>query len=259
MSNGNRLADYNVLRAGGGFDVGYNFGRFSEVRAGIEVAHLRGEVEVGFPTVLPNARGTEQILTGRWRLNALNSGAVPTDGFLIESEANWNLKTPRVFFLGQDVTDPGRYGQAWSQIIYARSLLTKWSGLLRASGGGTFAGEAQPFSEFRLGGPMRLSSLEVGELRGANFAYGSASILRRVYSSPTSAISKVYGMLSYETGDAFNSRPSFTHNGTAGIMAETGVGVLSAGFSYGEHGRYGLFFSLGRVFDGSVRNFVPLR
>lgn len=77
---GVRQAEYSLHREGGGLDVGYNFGRFSEIRSGIELAHIRGDVQIGFP-VLPRARGGEHIWMTRWKYNQLNSGTIPTSGF----------------------------------------------------------------------------------------------------------------------------------------------------------------------------------
>jgi outer membrane protein assembly factor BamA len=257
-SNGQTLVEYNVRQAGGGFDIGYNFGRFSELRAGIEVDHLSATVQIGFP-ILPDTRGPEQILSIRWRYNALNSGTVPTSGFLIDSQANWQFGSPNTFVGGVDQGRGDRFGQAWTRAIYARPFGNKWSGLFRALGGGTFGGTVQPFSEFRLGGPLRIGALETGELHGANIAFASAGVLRKVYDSPTAIVSKVYGMVLYEGGDTFDSHANIFHSGTAGLMSETGFGVLTAGFSYGERGRSGFFFAVGRIFDVGVRNSAQLR
>lgn len=257
-SNGEHIADYRVRRAGGGVDLGYNFGRYSEVRTGLEAAQLNAHVQIGLPA-LPSVRGAERIWVSRYRFNGLNSGTVPTNGFLADTELDWIFRSPTVSFLGQDLQQPGAYGQAWSQFVYAKPFTQKWSMLARTLAGGTFRGEAQPFSEFRLGGPLRLGSLEVGERRGAYVGYGSVSALRRLYSAQTATFGKVYALVGYETGDAFDSRINLHHNGTAGIMAETTLGVLTVGVSYGESGRRGVFFSIGRIFDTGGRNSFQLR
>jgi NTE family protein len=257
-SNGQTLVEYNVRRAGGGFDVGYNFGRFSELRTGIEVDHLNAGVQIGFP-VLPNARGPEQIFTTRWRFNGLNSGLVPTSGIFADTQMNWQFGSPNLYVNGVDQGRGDRFGQAWTRIIYARPFTEKWSGLFRAIGGGTFGGTVQPFSEFRLGGPLRIGALETGELRGANIAFASGAVLRKFYDSPASMLSKVYAVVAYEGGDAFDSKINWFHSGTAGLMGETSFGILSAGFSYGERGRSGFFFAVGRIFDVGVRNSGQLR
>lgn len=257
-SEGRRIADYRVRRTGGGVDLGYNFGRYSELRTGFEAAHLRAEVQIGLP-LLPSVRGGERLWVSRYRFNGLNSGTVPTNGFLADMELDWIFRSPTVYFLGQGDANPKPYGQAWSQFVYAKPLVPKWSLLVRTIGGGTLRGEAQPFSEFRLGGPLRLGSLEVGELRGSYIGYGSVSALRRLYSAQTSSFGKVYALLGYETGDAFDSKLNLHHNGTAGVMAETALGVLTVGFSYGESGRHGVFFSIGRIFDTGGRNSFQLR
>lgn len=257
-SSGKHIADYRVRRMGGGFDLGYNFGRYSELRTGLEAAHLEADVQIGLP-LLPRVVGAERLWSTRYRFNGLNSGTVPTNGLLVDSELDWIFRSPTVYFLGQGGARPQPYGQAWSQFAFARPFTPKWSMLVRALGGGTFHAEAQPFSEFRLGGPMRLGALEVGELRGAYVAYGSASILRRIYQAQTASFGKIYAIGGYETGDAFDSRLKLYHSGTAGLMAETALGVVTVGFSYGESGRRGVFFSIGRIFDTSGRNSFQVR
>ena len=255
VNDGVRLAEYSLHREGGGFDLGYNFGRFSEVRTGFELSHIRGDVQVGVP-VLPRARGGEYIWMSRWRYNALNSATIPTSGFSIESQFNWQFRSPKLQY-PERVEQDGSFGQSWAQIVYARKFGKQWSGMARLLGGGTFAGQVQPFSAFRLGGPLRLGALEVGELRGAHVAYGSFGVLRKLSEAPV--LGKLFGVVQYESGDAFNSRLSLYHGGTAGVMAETGLGVMFAGFSYGERGRGGFFFSLGRLFDSGIQHANPLR
>jgi hypothetical protein len=77
--------------------------------------------------------------------------------------------------------------------------------------------------------------------------------LRKFYESPASVLGSVYGAFIYETGDAFDHRAEPFHSGTLGVMAETGLGLLFTGFSYGEQGRGGVFFSFGRIFDSGIR------
>lgn len=257
-SDGQRLADYRLRRAGGRFDLGYNFGQFSELRSGLEIASLRGRVQVGLPS-LPDVRGTERIWRTRWRWNSLDSGTVPTSGTALETQLNWQFGSPNVYIGDLQLPDTGSFGQAWFDLTHVRRLNRRWSALMRLQGGHTFAGEVQPFSEFLLGGPLRLSSLETGELRGANVAFGSFGVLRRLYDSPASFIGRVYGMAQYETGDAFRSNIRLRHNGTAGIAAETAIGVIFGGVSYGDRGRGGFYFSIGRIFDNGARGAYLLR
>jgi NTE family protein len=257
IADGERLADYKRTRAGGGLDVGFTFGRSIEVRTGVEMASLRGEVQIGSP-VLPNVRGAEYLWRTRWRFDALNSGSIPTDGIWVDAQLNWQFRSPTTTIEGMDVVNPDKFGQAWSEVIYAKEF-GDWSGFGRVLGGGTFGGEVEPFSEFRLGGPLRLGALEVGELRGAHLAFLSSGVLRKFYESPASIIGKVYGTLIYEAGDAFDRSPEPFHSGTVGLMAETGLGILFTGYSYGEQGRAGFFFSFGRIFDSGIRSGNSLR
>jgi hypothetical protein len=215
-------------------------------------------VQIGSP-ILPNVEGTEQIWMTRWRVNAVNNGAIPTRGWLVDTQVNWQYDSPDTFAGGQNLGSTDPFGQAWSRILYAKPLTDKWTAVFRVLGGGTFAGPAAPFSDFRLGGPFRLGALETGELRGDYVAYASIAGLRKIHEAPASFIGNIYAMAMYETGDAFRSRMNLFHTGTAGVMAETNLGVLGAGYSYGEQGRHGFFFSLGRVFDVGGRGSNVLR
>jgi hypothetical protein len=172
---------------------------------------------------------------------------------------NWQFGSPRIYVGGQDLGRADHFGQDWTRVLYARPISRNWSGLFRAVAGGTFGGDVQPFSEFRLGGPLRLGALEIGELRGANVAFASAGVLRKFYDSPASFIKKAYGAVLYEGGDAFTGHLNIFHSGTAGVMAETPFGIMTAGFSFGEQGRHGFFFAIGRIFDIGVRNGSLLR
>lgn len=258
VSNGQRLANYSVWRGGGGVDIGFNFGRYSEVRTGFEIARVRGAVEIGLP-LLPRVRGREALWSTGWRLNTLNSNMVPTSGLSVETRLLWQFHSPDTFVLGQVLPLSDPFGQAWANVVWATEFSQKWSGLFRTGGGGTFAGSPTPFAEFRLGGPLRLGSLEVGEKRGANYGFASMGGLRRFYESATSPVRKLYGAVLYETGDAFDSRLRLHHSGTVGIASETGFGVIFVGVGYGEQGRRGFFFSIGRTFDSGVRFGTLLR
>lgn len=251
VERGERLADYKLTRAGGGFDVGFNFGRRSEIRTGIELSSVRGEVQIGDP-VLPEVRGGESIWMTRWRYDLLNSGSIPTDGLWVDSQINWQFRSPTTTTLDAEALHTEKFGQAWSEVVYAKEF-GNWSGFGRVLGGGTFGGDVQPTSTFLLGGPLRVGALEVGELRGAHLAFVSGGVLRKFYESPASVLGSVYGAFIYEVGDAFDHRPEPFHSGTAGVMAETGLGLLFTGFSYGEQGRGGFFFSFGRIFDAGIR------
>jgi len=245
---GRRLADYKLTRRGGGLDVGYIFGRFSEVRTGVELSDSRASIIIGDPA-LPSVKGVEKIWATRWRVNALNDAAIPTQGFFTDTQINWQFGSPRIVLEnGEALPRPESFGQAWNRTTFAQELGNGWSGLLRTQSGATFAGAVQPLAQFRLGGPLRLSALETGERRGGYAAYGSASALKLLRESPTAFMSKLYGTVIYEFGDAFDSRPEFSHNGAIGILAQTKLGVLFAGSSYGEQGRHRFLFSVGRIF-----------
>jgi len=237
VSDGNRQADYRVSSQTLGGDIGYNFGRSSELRGGYDWGHQRARISVGDPA-LPEVDGRLSRLSARWRLDRLNSALVPTRGFYAEIGAARYLDAAGAADL---------FTQARAELVFAVPFSQRTSLLVRGAGGESFDAQPGPIQLFTLGGPFRLGALQLTERRGSRFAYGSAGLLRLVNAQTTGLFKRTYLAGMYEIGDAYNSSPDWVQNGTGGVVSETSFGLLFVGGSFGE-GKAKFYFSLGRLF-----------
>ena len=238
IRDADREAEYEIRRFGGGLDLGYNFGRTSEVRAGYESSWEDAKVGIGQAS-LPSVQGVASRLRGAWRFDRLNSPLVPTRGFLVQAEGARYLQSPGA---------NGRFTQMEGKLLAATPVTPRFSLMVRAAGGTTLGNEAGPIEQFTLGGPFSLSALALDERRGNHYVYGSVGVLRLLSEKPAGFITKTYVGLWWEGGDAFLRSPEMFSNGSAGIMSETALGLLFFGGSIGESGRGKVYFSLGRFF-----------
>lgn len=108
---------------------------------------------------------------------------------------------------------------------------------------------AQPF-RFTLGGPMRLSASSMDEYRGTDLYLAHAGYMRRIAALPTGLGQGLYALIGYEAGEVWSpERPAFLRqNGTAGLVANTPLGLVTFGVSIGDAGRRKVFFTIGRWF-----------
>ncbi len=87
-------------------------------------------------------------------------------------------------------------------------------------------------------------------LFGYQYYFFLTGYLHDLFTLPTLAGKKIYAIGSFEFGKmyAFPSASRFPCDFAAGILAETAVGPLILGGSFGDSGHRKWFFQLGRVF-----------
>ena len=95
-----------------------------------------------------------------------------------------------------------------------------------------------------------LSAFARGQLRGDRYYNASVLGLRAFSADPFLFSNKVFALLGYEMGKAFSDfeqgKPA--HDGVAGIVSETPIGVVFLGYSVGTNGNRRFVFRVGRLF-----------
>jgi NTE family protein len=111
------------------------------------------------------------------------------------------------------------------------------------------ANVAQPF-RFTLGGPMRLSASSFDEYRGTDIYLARSGYMRRIAALPTGLGQGLYGLIGYEAGEVWSpeQRAFLRQDGTAGLIGNTPIGLVTFGVSIGDAGHRKVFLTLGRWF-----------
>ena len=117
--------------------------------------------------------------------------------------------------------------------------------------GGTTFGETAPAAQqLTLGGPLRLGAFHQDEFRGSRLIFSAQGYIHRIGSLPALFGGKVYAGLWHEIGAVFESQGQRNYLSvlSGGVLTETFLGPMIVGGSWGEGGRYRLYFSVGSLF-----------
>ena len=236
------LADYRQGQAASGFDLGYSFDRFSELRIGYSVGYLDYFLRLGTPT-FTSSSGTVASLRARFVLDHTNDPVIPTKGYYIQSLFHFYNEYPGA---------TQNFPTLQFNLNGFQPVSSKGSIFLSASGGTTFSfqhvGSPPPFF---LGGPNQLSAYGVHELFGNQYFFARGGYLHKIFTLPPFVGKQVYlsgaGEFGKMYGDPFPI-PKFSADVVGGFVAETSLGPVFIGGSLGDTGHQKWFFQLGRIF-----------
>jgi NTE family protein len=232
---------YRLGTADIGADIGYGFNRFSEIRFGYEVGDLDARVRLGL-AVFPAVSGRTGNAKLHFRIDRGDDPIVPRRGYTAETTFRWFDTSPGA---------PEGFPTMQAQLQYFRPITRPASLFFAAEGGTTFGtSDTGPVPQFFLGGPLRLSAYGTNELFGNQYYLFRVGYLHDLFTLPPFLGKKIYAIGSYEAGKmyGFPQETAFPNDVAAGVLAETALGPLFIGGSYGDSGHRKLYFQLGRVF-----------
>ncbi|GAB4116880.1 MAG: patatin-like phospholipase family protein [Acidobacteriota bacterium] len=236
-----QAAEYREATVGSRFDLGYGFGlRRDEVRLGWEVGRVDSKVRIGDP-LFPALKGTLTSAHLRWVHNGLDSPTVPSRGL------RWDLEARRYFETPREVSG---YGQFLAQFAAFQPVRQRGRVFVRSEAATSFDRNLPPSLAFSLGGPLRLGSFGEGELRGSRLVFTSVGYLHELGDHPGILGSRTYVGGWYEGGSAWNrgDEVRWRHLGSAGFVLDSLLGPVFVGSSWGEGGRFRMYFSVGFIF-----------
>src|SRR5216683_2918929 len=217
------LADYRVSRANIGGDLGYEFGRFAEVKAGYEMGYLDTRLRLGTPQ-FPSVEGR----TGDFRLHFLadhtDDSVLPRRGFGAETAFRWFQSSPGA---------TGSFPTMELKVRYFQPITRPASLFAAAEGGSTFGYQGTGIPQFFLGGPLRLSAYGTNELFGNQYYTLRIGYLHEIASLPPFLGKNVYAVGTYEFGKmyGFADQSKFPNDVAAGVIAQTAFGPFFIGGS----------------------------
>jgi len=234
------LADYRIYRINIGGDVGYSFGRFSELRVGYEVGSLNTKLRLGSP-IIPSVAGRVGQTRLHYLLDHTDDPVIPRRGFSAETNFRWFDQSPGA---------NGGFPSMDLKLGYFQPITRSASFFLESEGGTTFGASSTGVPQFFLGGPVRLSAYGQNEFQGNQYYLFRAGYLHDLLILPPFLGKKVYAVGSYEIGKMYGvtTGTEFPNDVAAGLLAETALGPFFIGGSVGDSGHRKWFFQLGRVF-----------
>jgi len=234
------LADYRIYRTNIGLDLGYSFGRFSELRVGYEVGSLNTKLRLGAPEI-PSVQGRVGQTHMRYLLDHTDDPVIPRRGFSAETNFRWFDQSPgaKSGFPSMDL-----------KLGYFQPITQPASIFLETEGGTTFGSSSTGVPQFFLGGPVRLSAYGQNEFQGNQYYLIRAGYMHDLLTLPPFVGKKVYAVGTYEIGKMYGvtTGTEFPNDVAAGLLAETALGPFFIGGSVGDSGHRKWFFQLGRVF-----------
>ena len=234
------LADYRIYRINIGGDIGYSFGRFSELRIGYEVGSLNTKLRLGSPEI-PAVEGRVGQTHLRYLLDHTDDPVIPRRGFSAETNFRWFDQSPGA---------KGMFPVMDLKFGYFQPITKPASLFVEGEGGTTFGTTSTGIPQFFLGGPVRLSAYGQNEFQGNQYYLFRAGYLHDLLTLPPFLGKKVYIIGAYEIGKMYGTTNAseFPNDVDAGFLAETALGPFFIGGSVGDSGHRKWFFQLGRVF-----------
>jgi NTE family protein len=233
------VARYRISESELGLDFGTLIGSIGEFRVGAYNGTGRARVKVGDPTLETIDFDTGGVLT-RLRFDTRDDAQFPRRGMRVDLK--WNLSLPD---LGADE----RFDTVETEIegTWSHGKNSWHVGALYAT---TLESKDAIQDLFRLGGFLRLSGLERGEISGPHAAMVRLMYYRRVSESTGGIFDiPIYLGASAELGNTWQSRSDISFDSAlfnGGLFAgfDTAIGpvYLGAGFGQGGRSNYYLFF-----------------
>ncbi len=238
FSMNDTIARYRVSEGDLSLDFGRELGTVGEFRVGVYRGLGEARVKVGDPS-LPNIDFETGGAFARFRFDSMDNSRFPREGML--AEILWNLSREGLGADNNFDTIEGDFSKTWSRGKSSLQLGFNYSTTLDSDN------SVQDY--FPLGGFLRLSGLERGEIAGPHAALTRLVYYRRVGDTTGGVFeTPIYLGFSVEAGNVWQTRSeidfdSVQLNGSlfAGLDTYFGPVYLAAGFAERGHTNFYLF------------------
>lgn len=234
-----RISERQSQFGGVAADLGWTDSRIQELRVGWQFNNVQWHVATGQDN-LPDYDGNSQTVRIRYVYDSQDRAFIPHFGLRLTSSFGY------LYGVAQGASAP----QFLTQFRAARTFSANNVLLIAAEGGTMFNHDvAQPF-RYTLGGPLRLASLSIDQLRGTDYWLTTPGYLRRFIALPAPLNGGVYLGGAFEAGQmrAPDTTTITREDVYFGIVASMPVGVVSFGPAIGFNGDHKFTFTIGRFF-----------
>jgi NTE family protein len=236
----NAIARYRVSEGDVSLDLGRELGTIGEFRLGVFRGSGEARVKVGDPSI-PNIAFDTGGAFARLRFDTVDNSRFPRSGVL--ADIRWTLSRPGLGADDKFDTGEAEFSQTWSRGKNSLQLGLSYATTLSS------ANNVQNY--FPLGGFLRLSGLERGEISGPHAGLTRLVYYRRVSETTGDLFeTPIYIGISAEAGNVWQSRDDISLdtmqlNGSifAGLDSYFGPVYLAAGFA--ENGQSNFYLFIG--------------
>jgi NTE family protein len=241
FSGSQQLAEYTEEKNGFGVDLGYRFSSKAELRVGEDYQWYGETLRIGTP-IEQAFHITPFVSNVTFQYLGQDSVQVPTRGTELRTQYIYSTQTPNT---------SGGYSQWDTKISHFIPVRTRGIIFGTGSGGTSFGATDLGLAGFSLGGPLRLSAYDRGELLGNDYFLGQAGYLHRLFKLNPVIGDAIYAAGFYEIGKVWGGAPgtpNLPNDIAGGIVMKTLIGPIFGGASIGDSDHRKWFFGMGRVF-----------
>lgn len=234
-----RIARLRLSEAEAGIDMGRELGRVGEFRVGLFRGGGEARVQVGDPA-LPNIDFNAGGAFARLRYDSLDNARFPRRG--MRGDIKWTLSRPGLGADSEFDTVEGEVMQTWSRGKNSLQLGMSYATTLESDGA------FQDF--FPMGGFLRLSGLERGEIAGPHAALAKLVYYRRIGDKTGIMDTPIYVGMSAEAGNVWLTRSEMSFdsmilNGSLFVGFDTFLGPVYVAAGFAEHGQSNFYLFIG--------------
>jgi len=244
-NNDSLVASYRQRSAGGGLDIGYEFGRSGELRLGYEGGYQKLSKEIGSPTILPSVEGASADARAQFEFNQLDDPVLPRAGEYAKFDGKYYSANP-----GAPNSFPLFEGE-----IEKFFRLNDINSVFVIGQGGTSFNHNAGVPAFSLGGSLRLVAYNTNELLTDQYYLGQLGYLRRLAKLPPFLGDSLNFIGLFEAGKTYQlpltgatAPPDQPGDVAAGLIVNTIFGPVEAAYAVGNYDRHRFFFRIGRIF-----------
>jgi NTE family protein len=236
------VANYRIQSVGGQLDVGWTFGRYAELRLGVQRAQLRYDPSIAVPA-FPAGQVAAGGLVATFASDRLDSASFPRSGYLLSA-----LYRDSLAGLGaEDEYQKATFG-AVTAFSSGRHTLQ-----LELKGGGAIDGDLPLYDLQYLGGLFNLSGYLINQLQGQQSVLGRVAYYYRLANVPV-LLKGLYAGVSLEAGQVYGRLDGSPATGllpAAALFlgADSALGPFYLAYGHGFDGNLNtLYFYLGTFY-----------
>jgi NTE family protein len=235
------LAQYTEQKNGFGVDLGYQFSSKAELRVGEDYQWYGETLKIGSP-IEQAFHITPFVSHVAFQYLGQDSVQVPTRGTEFQTLYSYFTQNPN---------STGDYSQWDSKLSHFIPVKSRGVIFGIGSGGTSFGAANLGLAGFSLGGPLRLSAYNRGELLGNDYFLAQPGFMYRLLKLNPVIGDSIYAAGFYEIGKVWGGAPGTPNlpNDIAGaVIIKTIIGPIFGGASIGDSDHRKWFFGLGRIF-----------